>query len=588
MLKKISKKDIINFTWSYWRRRKALGFFTIGFLTLSTVMDIFIPLFSGEIVDYMSISPEKGYENVVISIVVFVGFLLGFSFFRFISFAFYNRYECLSMRDILVEALQKVQLFSSDWHANNFAGGTVRKITRARSAFEMFEDTLILNIYPAILVMFGATFMLWFILPSVGAFALIMTLIYIGLSIFISLKYLAPRYQQSAQKDTQVGAVLSDIITGNSTVKNFGAEDKENITFYQTAEEWRKKTQISYRWFTGMDFVRDLVRIIMIAGMLIITFYLWKNGSATPGDIIVVISTYFLLGGYLRDIGMHVANLQKSVSEMEDVIWYWKTDVAVKDKPDARNLVADKGELHFDKISFAYGNQENQIYEDFSITINSGEKVALVGHSGSGKSTFVKVLQRLYDLQSGEIYIDGVNISDVTQSSLRQAIALVPQDPILFHRSLRDNIAYAKPQTSEEEIVNAAQKAYAHEFIMSLPQGYNTLVGERGIKLSGGERQRVAIARAILSDAPILILDEATSALDSVSEHYIQKALAELMKGRTTITIAHRLSTIKDVDRILVFDQGKVVEQGTHNILLNDKKSHYKKLYDMQVLGLIE
>ena len=228
------------------------------------------------------------------------------------------------------------------------------------------------------------------------------------------------------------------------------------------------------------------------------------------------------------------------------------------------------------------------LYKDFSIHIRSGEKVALVGHSGSGKSTFVKLLQRLHDIQGGEIRVDDQNIADVTQSSLRQTIALVPQDPILFHRTLADNIAYAKPDASEDEIIAASKKAYAHEFIKALPQGYETLVGERGIKLSGGERQRVAIARAILSDAPILILDEATSSLDSISEHYIQMALKELMKGRTTITIAHRLSTIKDVDRILVFDQGHVVEQGTHAELLENPNSHYKELYEMQVLGLID
>jgi ATP-binding cassette subfamily B protein len=272
---------------------------------------------------------------------------------------------------------------------------------------------------------------------------------------------------------------------------------------------------------------------------------------------------------------------------MEDVIWYWKTDIAVKDNPNAGILDAQQGNIVFNNIDFTYGNQDNPIYQDFSIDITAGEKIALVGHSGSGKSTFVKLLQRLYDVQGGDIRIDGTNIADVTQSSLRQAIALVPQDPVLFHRSLRDNIAYAKPDADMSEVIDASKRAFAHEFIESLPQGYETLVGERGIKLSGGERQRVAIARAILSDAPILILDEATSALDSVSEDYIQKALKELMRGRTTITIAHRLSTIKDVDRILVFDQGRVVEQGTHESLLKDEDSHYKKLYDMQVMGLI-
>jgi ATP-binding cassette subfamily B protein len=242
----------------------------------------------------------------------------------------------------------------------------------------------------------------------------------------------------------------------------------------------------------------------------------------------------------------------------------------------------------FDHVGFNYTTFSNKIYNDLTVTIAAGEKLALVGPSGSGKSTFVKLLQRLYNINEGRILVDGQDIAQVTLESLRQQISLVPQDPILFHRSLSENIAYGCPGATQDEIIEAAKKAYAHDFIMSLPQGYDTLVGERGVKLSGGERQRVAIARAILADAPILILDEATSSLDSVSEHYIQKALHTLMEGRTTITIAHRLSTIQQADRILVFDQGRIVEQGTHASLLAMPHSHYKKLYEMQVLGLIE
>ena len=587
MLKKINRKDIFKFCWDYWCRRKWLGFFSVLFMTISTVMDIFIPLYSGRIIDSMNKYVSGSYEEITHSILMFIVLLFGFSFFRLLCFSCYNRWECLSMRDILIDATRKVQNFSSGWHANNFSGGTVRKITRSSKAFEMLEDNIILSLYPAILVLFGANIVLYFVLPVVALYAFVMALIYVGLTLYISVKVLAPRYRISAEQDTRVGAVLSDIITGNPTVKSFGSEEYENNIFSTVAEKWRLKTQTSYIWTTHIDFVRELVRMLMIAGMLAITLYLWKTGRATVGDIIVVISTYFLIGGYLRDMGRYIDHIQRAISDMEDVIFYWKTDVAVKDKPNADFLKANKGQIEFDQITFTYGNQEKPIYQDFSISIKPGEKIALVGHSGSGKSTFVKLLQRLYDIQGGEIRIDDTDIADVTQSSLRQAIALVPQDPILFHRSLRDNIAYANYKASEDEIIEASRKAYAHEFIENLPQGYDTLVGERGIKLSGGERQRVAIARAILSDAPILILDEATSALDSVSEHYIQKALAELMKGRTTITIAHRLSTIKDVDRILVFDQGHVVEQGTHQSLLENEESHYKKLYDMQVLGLI-
>jgi ATP-binding cassette subfamily B protein len=588
MLKRVTYKDIAKFSWAYWKRRKALGFWALFFLSLSTLIDVVFPTYVGLLVDAFTGNFQENSAQAVRLIIIVLALAFGFFLMRWLSFRAYNVYECFSMRDILIDALEKVQRFSTDWHSNNFAGGTVRKITRARTAFEMFEDTLVLGFFPAFIIFFGISGLLILKLPMVGLFVFVTAMAYCAFSIFVSIYLLAPRYLVSANADTRIGAILSDIISGSQTVKSFGAEQREDGLFYDTAEDWRVKTTHSYRFTNDMDMVRNALNFIMLGGMLGLTFLQWQKGNASPGDITMVITSYFMINGYLREIGRHVSNLQKAMSDMEDVVFFWKTDVAVKDKPGAAIFKPGAGEIVFDNIRFAYNNQDDSIYENFSIHLRPGEKVALVGHSGSGKSTFVKLLQRLYDIQSGEIRIDGQNIADVTQSSLRKAIALVPQDPILFHRTLMQNIAYGNEDAGEAEIIQAAQKAYAHDFIMSLPQGYDTLVGERGIKLSGGERQRVAIARAILSNAPILILDEATSSLDSISEHYIQMALQELMRGRTTITIAHRLSTIKDVDRILVFDQGRIVEQGTHSELLQNEESHYKKLYDMQVLGLIE
>jgi ATP-binding cassette subfamily B protein len=319
---------------------------------------------------------------------------------------------------------------------------------------------------------------------------------------------------------------------------------------------------------------------------------LWKSGKASAGDIVVVITSFFIIGGYLRDIGTHIAHLQRSVSEMEDIISFWLRADDVVDKPNATALsVTDqqgKPLISFKNVSFKYPNTQRPVYNDLTVDIRAGEKLALVGPSGSGKSTFVKLLQRLYNVDGGSITISGQDISEVTLESLRQAVSLVPQDPVLFHRSLSENIAYGHVDASEEDIINVAKKAFAHDFILSLPLQYDTLVGERGVKLSGGERQRVAIARALLTKAPILILDEATSSLDSISEHYIQLALESLMQDRTTITIAHRLSTIQKADRILVFDGGKIVEQGSHAQLMAQPQSRYKKLHDIQALGLID
>ena len=272
---------------------------------------------------------------------------------------------------------------------------------------------------------------------------------------------------------------------------------------------------------------------------------------------------------------------------MEYVVLFDQASLDIDDRPEAEPLTVKKGGVEFDDITFTYANQLAPTYKNFSVEIKPGEKVGLVGHSGSGKSTFVKLLQRLYDVDSGEIRIDGQNVSYVTQESLRQSISMVPQEPILFHRTLAENIAYGRPDATFEEVVDAAKRAHAHEFIDRLPEGYKTLVGERGIKLSGGERQRVAIARAILADKPILILDEATSSLDSISEDLIQRAIENLMEGRTTIMIAHRLSTVQNVDRILVFDKGKIIEQGPHAELIKKEGGKYRALFEMQSFGLI-
>ena len=305
---------------------------------------------------------------------------------------------------------------------------------------------------------------------------------------------------------------------------------------------------------------------------------LWSRGQATPGDVAFVITAFMLMTGYLRNIGDNIRMTQKGLDDAEDVARYATMAPQVIDAPDARPFRADLGEIVFDRVVFRYKSAERPLYDHFTLRIAPGERVALVGPTGAGKSTFVKLIQRLYDVDSGQILVDGQDIARVSQESLRRAIAVVPQDPALFHRTLSENIAYARPDATQDEVELAARRARAHDFILRLPQGYRTLVGERGVKLSGGERQRVAIARAFLADAPILVLDEATSSLDVETERQVQAAMEELMVGRTTIVIAHRLSTIRGADRILVFEDGRIVEEGKHADLVQ-KGGAYARLH---------
>ena len=585
MLDKVNYKDVIRFSFAYWGRQKKMWPVLLGLMGLAAVLDTLFPVMTGVLVS--AIDNNASADVLLWTFVAFLALEFFYHTTRNGSIWVWNRFALKNLRGIVTEAFGKVQRFSTDWHANSFAGGTVRKITRGMWSFDTYEDIIFMYLYPTAVVMLSTIIIMAIKWPIMGLVTAGVVVVYVASSIFTVVKINAPRFRRSAAEDTKVGAALADAITGCPTVKSFGREKSEELRFGGVVNNWSGAAVNAWQVANGTDLIRRYISILMMGVMVGSAILLWKQGRADTGDVVFVFTSFIVLSAYLRHIGEQVANLQRAITEMEDVIWYWKTDIVVKDAKDAKDFVPGEGEIVFDKVTFAYKGQEEPIYKDFDIRIAPGEKVALVGHSGSGKSTFVKVLQRLYDIQDGQIRVDGQCVAAVTQSSLRKGMALVPQEPILFHRSLAENIAYGKPEASMDEIIAAAKQAYAHEFIEALSDGYKTLVGERGIKLSGGERQRVAIARAILADAPVLILDEATSALDSVSEHYIQKALDTLMEGRTTITIAHRLATIKSVDRILVFDQGRIVEQGRHDELVTREGSVYRRLFEMQALDLV-
>jgi ATP-binding cassette subfamily B protein len=376
--------------------------------------------------------------------------------------------------------------------------------------------------------------------------------------------YIRPLNLVSNALDTKIGASLADAISGNPTVKSFGAEAREEARFAEVAWSWQRAVSRTWNRFNNVGLGSNFLQALLQSGLTALLVWRWSRGEATPGDVVFAITAFMLMQGYLRNFNETVMGLQRGFDDVLDLAEFMAMPPQLTDRPDARPFIGQSGEIVFEAVAFGYPKQPTRLYDRFSLRISPGEKIALVGPTGAGKSTFVKLLQRLYDVQEGRIVIDGQDIAEVTQGSLRRAIAVVPQDPALFHRSIAENIAYARPDATPEEIELAARRARAHEFIAALPNGYDTLVGERGVKLSGGERQRVAIARAFLADAPILVLDEATSSLDVETERKVQAATEELMAGRTTIVIAHRLSTIRSADRILVFDHGRIVEEGRH------------------------
>lgn len=587
----ITFRQVARFVWSYFRRRPVILAVVIIFLAVQAALELAMPYFVGELTDHVAqtfnSSPVafwgamRWLTYIMAAGIFFHIFNIGTHFIYDIFIKFPAR------RDAAVDTFARVQRFSTDWHANSFAGATVTKIKRGMNAIEQFADKFYDNFIPLGFLMLG---MLWMILSRwemMGVIFAVGIVVYSASSIWMASRFVSPIAREAALRDTLLGGACADSISCNATVKMFGREKAEDRHFWRVTQNWMLKLLSRYNTGNVVNLVQNMLMTVLKFSLLFFVLWLWANGQASVGDVTFIIAIYNLLSGHLRTIGQQIRELQQSVNDMEEMVEYSLTPEQVSDRSDAKDLIVKKGLIEFKKVTFTYSNQRKPIYKDFSFTIQPGEKVALVGHSGGGKTTFVKLLQRLYDVDSGAIRIDGQDISKVTQKSLRRTVALVPQDPILFHRSIAENIAYSRPKASGKEIEKVARQAHAHEFINQLPQKYETLVGERGVKLSGGERQRVAVARAILADAPILVLDEATSSLDSISESYIQEALEYLMRGRTTIVVAHRLSTIKKADRILVFDGGKVIEEGSHEKLVRLKGGLYRELYEMQAGGFI-
>ena len=378
------------------------------------------------------------------------------------------------------EGFRRVQTFSSDWHGNTFAGATVRRLSRAMWGYDVVADSVVVWIGPALLVLLGLSVQMILRWPVVGVFALVMVTIYIASNVTLSNLYVRKAQRRSIAFDSRIGGALADAIASNPTVKGFGAEDREEARIHLVTDDWRVATNRTWNLYTDVWLVQGVILGVLQAGLSGLMILRWTQGKASAGDVAFVITSFLVMSGYLRNIGDNIRMMQRGLADIEDVAGYARTAPQVADAPDAVPFVGQDGAIVFDHVGFAYGEGKAAIYSDFSLAIRPGERVALVGPTGSGKSTFVKLIQRLYDLDAGRILIDGQDISGVTQRSLRRAIAVVPQDPALFHRTIAENIAYSRPDATHEEIVLAARRAHAHAFIEALPKGYATLVGERG------------------------------------------------------------------------------------------------------------
>ncbi len=582
-------RSVLGFTWSHWKAQPIRISAILGMVLLSTLADVLTPLYSGRLVDAVvsgAATDELAWTAAIAAFWMLMALSLGAILLRHLTFLGVTDLTLKMMADIASAAFYRIQRFSTDWHANSFAGSTVRKVTRGMWALDLLNDTLLVALFPSVVMLVGSTVLMSFYWPMMGVIIGIGSIVFILMTIALSLGYVAPMASLANRWDTKLGGALADAVSCNIVVKGFGAEGREDARLAKVLAKWRDRTRRTWIRGTTNGTTQGAMLLVLRAAVIGFALLLWARGQATAGDITFVLTSFFILQGYLREVGQHIRNLQRSINDMEELVDIHGQPLGIEDRADAKPIRITDGRIEFRDVTFHYGAHRKPLYDRFSVTIREGERVGLVGHSGSGKTTFVKLIQRLHDLKSGQIRIDGQDIASVAQTSLRQQIAIVQQEPILFHRSLAENIAYARPSATQSEIEKAAKLASAHDFVTALPKGYGTLVGERGVKLSGGERQRIAIARAFLADAPILILDEATSSLDSESEVLIQQAMERLMLGRTTLVIAHRLSTVRALDRLLVFDHGRIAEEGTHDALIRLDGGIYRGLFERQALEL--
>ncbi len=496
-----------------------------------------------------------------------------------------SRVEIRVMEDLTDSAFSNLVRHGHDFFSSNFAGALTRKVTRYARAYEQVLDSILFEFLPTGIFAAGSIAILYTRNMWLGVALIVWVVLFVTIQVILT-RWQAPLRVDMVTEDSHMTGAISDAIGNQSAVALFSAERHEENHVGAIVKTWRIATWRA--WFASMFVagIQHALAVIVEVGLLGGAVLLWQKGILTIGDF-VLIQVYVLgLINQVWRIGTTLRHLNDAFADASEMVEIMETKHAIQDMRNATTIEITSGEIDFSNVEFSF-IKDRPVFENFSLHINGGEKIAIVGSSGAGKSTLTKLLLRLYDPASGSITIDGQDLRTVTQQSLRSAISFVPQEAVLFHRTLRDNIRYGKQDATEEEIIEAARQAHCHEFISKLPDGYNTFVGERGIKLSGGERQRVAIARAILKNPPILVLDEATSSLDSESEALIQDGLAKLMEGKTVIAIAHRLSTIMKMDRIIVMEDGAITLSGTHDELLAHESNLYKKLWEIQAGGFI-
>jgi len=579
-------KLVLKYFWQVIRHFKVSFFSVITLTILFSALDVYVPLQFLKLWNVLNTN-DFSFAPAARSIVILI-LILGFfrwALARASGFCL-SYFEATTMAGLREQAFSYMIDHPYSFFANNFVGSLTQKINKYARAFERLTDRMVADGLPLLVRGIGMFIAVYSLVPKYAYILGIFCLIFLVTAlIYVRFKV---RYDViAALADTRTTGVLADAIGNHSSIQLFTGHDYEKNRTGKTIQKQKKATILNWYLWEGLNAIQGFYSLIIGPVIFWVALDDWELGIVTLPFLVLLQSYLVRLIDNLWSFGIIVRTFYDSFADAQEMAIILNTPYEIVDK--ATKVIENiKGEVTFDKVTYVYKNNKNKVLDNFSLTIPPGQKIAVVGSSGAGKTTLVRLLMRLFDITSGEILIDGTNISKISQKNLREQIAFVPQDPVLFHRTLMENIRYGRRDATDEEVLKAARLAHCDEFINSLPLRYETYVGERGIKLSGGERQRVAIARAIIKNAPILILDEATSSLDSHSESLIQDALTKLIQGKTTIVIAHRLSTIRQMDRIIVLEKGEIVEDGTHEGLANKKDGFYKKLWDLQAGGFLD
>lgn len=558
----------------------------VGTILGFVLLPLIIKYFFDTMIEFSGTDKNEVYEKLIlfwglIAIVDIVAFtIVG----RINDFLFTNLLTAM-MRDSMNYCFQHIHKHSYSFFTNQFVGGLVSKVQRFTNSFGYLADMIQWDFFPQIIMFTISIGIIWFFAPILGIIVTVWMILFFVVIFWATKKWKIPYSLEFAKQKTQNTGLLADGISNATAIKMFAHQQFETQSYKESTYNLIQKMRRS--WYTS-NYI-NIFQACFMSVLEIVVWYviiqLWMADQITVGTMVLVQG--YLLSIYMRlwGFGKLIRGLYDSMTESQEMTDILETTPAVQDTESPEECRIGKGDIKFKNLSFAY-EEKTEVFENFDFHIPSGKKIGLVGESGAGKTTITKLLLRFSEPQKGDILIDGQSIYTIVQEDLRRNISFVPQEPVLFHRSLLDNIRYGDLDATDEEIYEVAKKAHAHDFILNTPEGYETLVGERGVKLSGGERQRIAIARAMLKKAPILILDEATSSLDSKSEKHIQEALHVLMKGKTTIVIAHRLSTLKEMDEICVIEDGQILERGSHNELL-EKNGKYSELWKHQSGGFI-